>query len=181
MSAAPGRRPATEAEIAALASSVRLRIIRMTRVEPLTNARIAELLGRDPATTLHHVRKLVRHGFLEPQPARRGTRGAKEIPYRSTDLSWRLEGAGADPALGEAVLAAYLDEVSEVGVEALKQTRLVVRLDPTDVEALQAELDAVVQRYAALPESPGGEAVALYLSIYPGGNRPDADGVDVGA
>ncbi|MCO1659508.1 ArsR/SmtB family transcription factor [Pseudonocardia humida] len=181
MSAAPGRRPATEAEIAALASSVRLRIIRMTRAEPLTNARIAELLGRDPATTLHHVRKLVRHGFLEPLPARRGTRGAKEIPYRSTGLSWRLEGAGADPVLAEAVLRAYLDEVTEVGVTALEQTRLVVQLRPTEVQSLRAELDAVVQRYAALPVDAGAEPVAIYLSVYPGGNRTDSDGVDMGA
>ncbi len=177
----PPRRPATEAETAALASAVRLRIIRMTRLEALTNAQLAELLGRDPATTLHHVRTLVRHGFLTAQPVRRGARGAKEIPYRSTDLSWSLEGAGADPALAEAVLAAYLDEVTAVGVEALKQTRLVVRLDPTEVEALQAELDAVVQRYADRPDAPGGEAVAVYLSVYPGGNRTDTGDVDVGA
>src|SRR5262245_54871508 len=137
----PSRRPATEAETAALASTVRLRIIRMTRVEPLTNAQIAKLLGRDPATTLHHVRKLVRNGFLEPQEPRRGVRGAKEIPYRATDLSWRLDGGGDTPALSEAMLRAYLDEVARLGATDLRQTRLVVRLAPDDVSALYAELD----------------------------------------
>jgi hypothetical protein len=175
------RRPPTEAEAAALASTVRLRIIRMTGVEPLTNAQIAGLLGRDPATTLHHVRKLVRHGFLEPLPARRGTRGAKEIPYRSTGLSWSLDGAGGDPAAAEAMLRAYLDEVGRVGAAGLRQTRLVVRLDPADATAMRDELEAVLERYAALPAVPDGEAVAVYLSVYPGGNRPDAGGVDVGA
>ena len=81
---------ATEAEIATLASAVRLRIIRLTHTEALTNAEIAVRLGRDPATTLHHVRRLVTHGFLRAQPARRGARGAKEIPYRSTGLSLSL-------------------------------------------------------------------------------------------
>jgi hypothetical protein len=181
MSAAPGRRPATEAEAAVLASTVRLRIIRMTRVEPLTNAQIAALLGRDPATTLHHVRRLVRHGFLQPQPARRGARGAKEIPYRATDLSFHLDGAAHGPAVGEAVLRAYLDEVGAVGIGAVEQGRLVVRLDPDGVTALRADLEALLQRWAARPEAPGGEAVAIYLSMYPGGNRPDTGGVDVGA
>jgi Helix-turn-helix domain len=175
------RRPPTEAEAAALASTVRLRIIRMTGVEPLTNAQIAQLLGRDPATTLHHVRKLVDHGFLEALPVRRGTRGAREIPYRSTGLSWLLDGAGGDPAASAAMLRAYLDEVGRVGAAGLRQTRLVVRLDPTDAAAMRDELEAVLERYAALPAVPDGEAVAVYLSVYPGGNRPDAGGVDVGA
>ena len=175
------RRPPTEAEAAALASTVRLRIIRMTRVEPLTNRQIADLLDRDPATTLHHVRKLVGTGFLEPLPARRGARGAKEIPYRATDLSWNLDGAGTDRAAGEAMLRAYLDEAGRVGVPELRQTRLVVRLDPADAVAMRDELEAVLDRYAAMPAVPAGEAVAVYLSVYPGGNRPDTTGVDVGA
>ncbi|HEY3478086.1 MAG TPA: winged helix-turn-helix domain-containing protein, partial [Streptomyces sp.] len=80
------RRPATEAEAAALASGIRLRIIRLTFSEALTNKELAQRLGRDPATTLHHVRKLVETGFLAAQPPRRGARGAKEIPYLSTGL-----------------------------------------------------------------------------------------------
>ncbi|WP_214406531.1 ArsR/SmtB family transcription factor [Pseudonocardia lacus] len=190
MSATPERRRATEAEAAALASTVRLRIIRMTRVEPLTNARIAALLGRDPATTLHHVRKLVRHGFLEALPARRGARGAKEIPYRATDLSWHLDdsGLGSPTERSEAMLRAYLDEVAGVGAAALTQVRLVVRLDAAGRAALTADLDALLQRYAALPADGDGEPIAIYLSVYPGGNgtfpvgnRTDTDGVDVGA
>ena len=162
------RRPATEAEAATLASAVRLRIIRLTLQEPLTNAQIAARLHRDPATTLHHVRRLVRHGFLEALPARPGPRGSTEIPYRGTRLSWSLEEAGRDPSLAEAVLEAYLDEVTEVGVGALEQSRLAVRLTPADAAELRTELWALLDRYATRPESPEGEAVAVYLSIYPG-------------
>ncbi len=162
------RRPATEAEAATLASAVRLRIVRLTLHEPLTNAQIAARLHRDPATTLHHIRRLVRHGFLEALPARPGPRGSTEIPYRGTRLSWSLEDAGSDPSLAEAMLEAYLDEVTEVGLPALKQSRLAVRLPPADAAALRSELWAVLDRYAARPEAPDGEAVAVYLSIYPG-------------
>ena len=162
------RRPATEAEAATLASAVRLRIIRLTLQEPLTNAQIAARLHRDPATTLHHVRRLVRHGFLEALPARPGPRGSTEIPYRGTRLSWSLEEAGRDPSLAEAILEAYLDEVTEVGVGALEQSRLAVRLTPSGAAELRTELRALLDRYAARPEPPEGEAVAVYLSIYPG-------------
>jgi DNA-binding transcriptional ArsR family regulator len=162
------RRPATEAEAATLASAVRLRIIRLTLQEPLTNSRIAARLHRDPATTLHHVRRLVQHGFLEALPARPGPRGSTEIPYRGTRLSWSLEGAEGDPSLAEAMLQAYLDEVTEVGIGALEQSRLAVRLSPPEAAALRTELAALLDRYAALPESPDGDAVAIYLSVYPG-------------
>jgi hypothetical protein len=177
------RRPATEAETAVLASAIRLRIIRMTRVEPLTNAQIAELLDRDPATTLHHVRRLVRHGFLVPQPARRGARGAKEIPYRAPDRSWRLDGRGTagERGIAEAILRAYLDEVTRVGVSGLRQSRLVVRLTQADADAFAAELEAVMQRWSQRPAAPEGVDLAVYLSVYPGGNRPDTGGVDMGA
>lgn len=162
------RRPATPAEAATLASAIRLRIIRLTRLEPLTNAQLAGRLGRDPATTLHHVRRLVRHGFLEALPARRGARGAKEIPYRGTTLSWSLDDVGVDPALPEAMLEAYLDEVTEVGVAALRQSRLAVRLAPAAAAELRGELEALLEAYAARPEPLDGEAVAVYLSVYPG-------------
>ena len=64
--AAP-RRPATEAEARALASAIRLRIMRLCLDRPLTNKEIAERLGANPATTLHHVRTLVATGFLAAQ------------------------------------------------------------------------------------------------------------------
>jgi hypothetical protein len=113
----------------------------------------------------------VRHGFLEALPPRPGPRGSTEIPYRGTQLSWSLADAGGDPSLAEAMLEAYLEEVTEVGVAALDQSRLAVRLDPAEAAALRAELSAVLDRYAARPELPDGEAVAVYLSIYPGDAR----------
>jgi DNA-binding transcriptional ArsR family regulator len=158
-------RKATQEEAAALSSAVRLRIIRLTYQDALTNKEIAQRLEKDPATTLHHVRKLVATGFLEAQPARTGNRGAKEIPYRSTGLSWRLDDAGIDGRLSEAMLQAFLGEVADVGSDALEQTRLVVRIDPAE---LKHRLHALMEELAAHPAEPGTPTTAIYLAVYPG-------------
>ncbi len=159
------RRPATEAEAAALASAVRLRIIRLTYDRALTNKQIAERLGRDPSTTLHHVRKLVATGFLEAQPARTGNRGAREIPYLSTGLSWKISG-GTAPETHQAMLEAYLAEVAELPPSRLDQTRLVVRVNPAE---LNRRLRSLLDELEAQPDDPEGERVAIYLAVYPGG------------
>ncbi|MBA2554206.1 MAG: winged helix-turn-helix transcriptional regulator, partial [Geodermatophilaceae bacterium] len=75
------RRLATAAEARALSSTFRLRILRACLGEPMTNKQIAQRLGRNPATVLHHVRLLVEQGFLAPTAERRGARGAREVPY----------------------------------------------------------------------------------------------------
>lgn len=175
----PPRRSASEVEAATLASAVRLRIIRLTAHAALTNAEIAGRLGRDPATTLYHVRRLVRHGFLVALPARRGKRGAREIPYRGTGLSWALDGVGREVAVAEAMLEAYLAEVSGIGVGELRQTRLVLHLDAEGARALQADLDELLDSYARRHPDPDGGSMAVYLSVYPaeppqhGGFAPD--------
>ena len=166
------RREATEAEAATLASAVRLRILRLTYDRPLTNKEIAARLRRDPATTLHHVRKLAQHGFLEALPARRGNRGAREIPYRATGLSWRLDREDASDAtqqaVTEAMLEAYLGEVADIPPGTLVQTRLVVQLDPAGQRELQDRLYALMEEYATREPDPDGERIALYLASYPG-------------
>lgn len=160
------RRPATETEASALASGIRLRIIRLTYAEALTNKEIAQRLGRDPATTLHHVRKLVDAGFLAPQPARRGRRGAKEIPYRSTGLSWELQGE-RDRGLAEAMLEAFLAEVAEVGPGGLGQTRLVVRVDPDQRREFEERLEALLEEFRERSTPRGAEQFAIYVATYP--------------
>ncbi|HEY8373997.1 MAG TPA: winged helix-turn-helix domain-containing protein [Pseudonocardiaceae bacterium] len=164
------RRPATEAEAATLASAIRLRIIRLTHHEALTNREIAERLGRDPATTLHHVRRLVDHGFLRALPPRRGRRGSREIPYRSTGLSWWLEDMGNfSLPVREAVLEAFLSEVAEVGTGDLEQSRLVLRLDEAGLDELRRRLHDLLDEFAARPSDPDGRSVAVYLALYPTG------------
>ena len=97
------RPDATDEEARALASALRMRILRVCLSEPQTNKEIATILGRHPATTLHHVRLLTRTGFLAAQPARRGARGAKEIPYLATRRSWSIR----TPAMGQVLLKVF--------------------------------------------------------------------------
>jgi DNA-binding Lrp family transcriptional regulator len=160
------RRKATEAEANALASGIRLRIIRLTFSRAMTNKELAERLGRDPATTLHHVRKLVETGFLAAQPARRGTRGAKEIPYLSTGLSWHLDGHGLE-GLDEAMLEAYLAEISETDLKQVKQTRLVVQISPDAREEFEGRLEELLEEFRRRPLEPGAEHTAIYFATYP--------------
>ena len=118
------RRQATDEEARALASALRLRILRICLDEGRTNQEIAQILGRDPASILHHIRTLVRTGFLEPQQERRGARGAREIPYLATRKSWQL----STPAQDRAMLDTFLEEVALVPAADLDMTRLGLRL-----------------------------------------------------
>ena len=137
----------------------------MTFERPLTNKELARRLGKDPATTLHHVRKLVAAGFLEAMPPRTGNRGAKEIPYRSTGLSWQLDNSENAVAVGEAMLHAFLGEVADIGLRDVDQSRLVVTVDP---EELKQRLAALMEELAAKPVEPDVPRVAIYLAVYPG-------------
>ncbi|SDC46923.1 ArsR/SmtB family transcription factor [Actinokineospora iranica] len=162
-------RPATQVELEALGSAIRLRIIRLTYQRPLTNKEIAQRLGKDPATTLHHVRKLVAAGFLVAEPERRGNRGAKEIPYRSTGLSWGLDyRRGERIELAEAMLQAYLSDVTEAGLSKVNQSRLVVQVDEASRAELLDRMGALLDEYARRPPRPDAERTAIYLAWYPG-------------
>src|ERR1043165_1544741 len=129
------RRPATDAEAKALASGVRLRIIRLCLDRALTNKEIAERLDANPATVLNHLRTLVATGFLVPQEERRGPRGSREVPYLSTRKSWQLDGGGADQAMLEAFHQELALLEGEAGTANL--ARLGLRLTPEEWQELQ--------------------------------------------
>ena len=161
-----GRRPATDAEARALASTLRLRILRACLGEPHTNKEIAEALEKDPATILHHVRTLVDTGFLEAQAVRRGTRGSREIPYLATGKSWQME----TPAKDSSMLSAFLEEVALVPVEALDTMRAGLRLTAERKEELSHRFTALVEEYFA-DEDADGEPWSVFLTIHPDPNR----------
>src|ERR687898_90203 len=106
------RRPATPEEARALSHPLRMRILRLCLDQALTNKQLAEHLGRDPGTVLHHVRTLVATGFLVPEEVRQGEKGALEKPYRATGRSWTLRLDG-DVATEANASLAILDEFVE--------------------------------------------------------------------
>jgi DNA-binding IclR family transcriptional regulator len=161
------RRPATDAEARALASSLRLQILRLTLDEALTNKEIAERVGRNPASVLHHVRTLVDTGFLRPEAVRRGARGSREVPYRATGKSWQLE----LPNAGRAVLAAFLAEAEQAPPGTLQTTRLGLRLTEDEVDELGSRLLEVLEEFRRRPVDPDAAPWSVFVALHPDAGR----------
>jgi len=161
------RRPATEDVARTLASPLRLRILRLCLDVSLTNKEIAERLGKDPASVLYHVRRLVRTGFLVAEDERRGTRGAREVPYRSTGKSWTLSiGESEDPRLAASTLVeAFVQDAARVGFEKVDGTRLGLRLTPGEHDELTQRLYELIEEFR-LRESDGAPW-SLFIGMHP--------------
>ena len=158
------RRPATAAEARALANPLRLRILRLCLDRALTNKELAERLGRDPGTILHHVRMLVATGFLAPEQERRGARGATERPYRATGKSWTLD--VGDTAASLAMVDAFRGELAEVATSDIHtMSRLAVRLGPEARAQFVARVQELVEDlYAA--DDPAGEPDGFFVALH---------------
>jgi Trp operon repressor len=163
------RRPATEDEARAMASAIRLRILRLCLDGALTNKEIAARLGKDPASILYHVRRLVDTGFLVPEPVRRGNRGSRERPYRATGKSWVLNVVEpkALKAKSVAMFEAFVAEAREVGLEQVDMTRLGVRLTPAERAELRQRLDDLFNEYVTREQDPDGEPWSLFFAAHP--------------
>ncbi|HEX6500675.1 MAG TPA: winged helix-turn-helix domain-containing protein [Micromonosporaceae bacterium] len=161
-------RPATEEEVRVLASAFRLRILRLCLDRPLTNKEIAARLGVHPATTLHHVRRLVATGFLAAQQERRGARGAREVPYLATGKSWTLdveESHAGDQA--RATIDAFVDEVRLSNPDQVHTWRLGLRLDEKQLAELRDRLGELLDEFAARQMDPSGRAYSLFVAVHP--------------
>jgi predicted ArsR family transcriptional regulator len=160
------RRAATREEAKALAHPDRLRIIRLTFDEALTNKELADRLGRNPGTTLYHLRMLVATGFVAAEQARRGARGAAELPYRSTGKSWTLDVGEPDPDVTGAMVEAFRAELLESPVDTRKASRLALRLTREQRAELEARLEALVEEAASWPRADDGEPWALFVAMH---------------
>jgi predicted ArsR family transcriptional regulator len=164
-----GRPLATDAEARALASTVRMRILRVCLNEARTNKEIAQRLGRDPATILHHVRRLVDTGFLEALPARRGTRGSREIPYVATGKSWRVQ----TPAGDRVLIDAFIEEIALVRAETIGTARIGFRLSDKTLDELTERLTLLLNEYVERPDDPDGKPWSFFMAIHPDPNREE--------
>ena len=161
------RRPATEEEARTLASPLRLRILRLCLDVSLTNKEIAERLGKDPASVLYHVRRLVRTGFLAAEEERRGNRGAREVPYRSTLKSWTLSvGESEDPRRGVSTLVeAFVQDATRVGFENVDGMRLGLRLTPDEYDELSRRMHELVEEFRV--RGSAGAPWSLFIGLHP--------------
>ena len=167
MRVAVERRLATEEEARTLASPLRLRILRLCLDVSLTNKEIAERLGKDPASVLYHVRRLVGTGFLVAGEERRGTRGAREVPYRSTGKSWTLSiGESEDPRLAASTMVdAFVQDATRAGFENVDATRLGLRLTPDEHEELTRRLAELVEEFRV--RGSAGAPWSLFIGLHP--------------
>lgn len=158
----------------ALASPLRLRILRFCLYESRTNREIANEFGLNPGTSLHHVRTLVENDFLAPDEARTGRRGAREIPYRATGRSWstRIEGQGS------LMVRTFLEEIEGLDLDDEFMVRMGFKLTPARREELQHKLVDLILEYHHAPDE-DGELSGLFLSVHP--ERGQIDSSDPGS
>ena len=165
----------TPAQIKAVASSLRLRIVRLCNDREWTNKELADRLERDPATILHHLRVLLDAGLIESTGVRQGPSGAYEKPYRSTGLSWQIsfgDSAYEPDDEGElTMLRAFREELAEAGYDSLAElSRFHLHLDDDDRQEFLTRLFDLLDEYRLSDPSrrergaPGyGGLVALHL------------------
>jgi DNA-binding transcriptional ArsR family regulator len=187
------RRPATAAEAKALAHPLRMRILRLCLDQALTNKQLAEWLGKDPGTVLHHVRTLVNTGFLVPGEVRQGDKGALEKPYRATGKSWTLsleESPVEEATTTQAMLEAFLAELAEAGMDAATGfNRLALTLNKASLDELLARVIAVLDDFVTRDPDPDGEPYGLLFAMHrrPGplghgaGHDPGSGGAEPGS
>ncbi|MCW4464315.1 helix-turn-helix domain-containing protein [Glutamicibacter sp. MNS18] len=144
----------------ALSSPLRLRILRLCLHEARTNKEIADILELNPATSLHHVRTLVSNGFLSAEDPRRGNRGAKEVPYRSTRQSWGTRIPDAAPMLVDT----FLQEINGLDPQEIQVLRVGLKLSEATQKEMMARLREVIEDYALRDPEPDGVPTSLFMA-----------------
>lgn len=156
------------ARMRALSSPLRLRVLRLCAFESRTNKELAQLLGVNPGTMLHHVRTLVQTGFLAAEPERAGNQGAREVPYRATGLSWRTSVPGGSHVLVET----FLQQIEGVTDEELDVTWLGLKLNAAHKAELEERLYALVNEFKERGPDAGGDTYSLFTALHPDLNPP---------
>lgn len=161
-------------QVKALASSTRIRILRLCNDRAWTNHELARRLGLDPSTTHHHLRVLEKTGLVEALPLRRGPSGGHEKPYRSTRLSWRLivddvlddEELPGDPA----PLTAFRRELSEAGLDSsVELTRFHMHLDDDELAVFLERFRGLIQEWVSTDDArrdAGSPAYGVFFAAH---------------
>jgi DNA-binding transcriptional ArsR family regulator len=148
----------------ALSSPLRMRILRLCRFDARTNKELADLLGVNPGTMLHHVRTLVDAGMLAVQPERVGARGAREVPYLSTGLSWSTPGPANESIVLIETMRQQLEGVSpeDIGVGWLG-----LRLNAEHKRELTERIQQLLEEFKDRLPDPDGDAYSLVVVTHP--------------
>ncbi len=167
-----------------LAHPLRVRLLsELTERGRATASQLAEALGESSGATSYHLRQLHRHGFIVDDPT--GGTG-RERYWRTIPEGWELplldlaDDAGSGHAAG-IVMREQLVAESRQALRTLQQAkswpqpwreslrRQTTRLEltPEQVHDLHAELDAVINKYRAMPAREGARRVMLAVNTTP--------------
>ncbi|MEV7397005.1 helix-turn-helix domain-containing protein [Aeromicrobium sp. NPDC092404] len=150
----------------------------LRRKGPATASELARELGESSGSTSYHLRQLERFGFVaddDEQPSGRERRW-KSL-YDLTTFPPALAGLDGGREYLDAVRRRQEENLRE-GLELWTEPRpgigisdYALELDPDDLEALEQDIFAAVQRYA---DRKGSERVTLHVVTLPRPVGPDA-------
>lgn len=140
-----------------------MRILRICLHEPHTNKEIAAALELNPGSTLHHVRTLLKTGFLRAEEPRRGQRGAREVPYLATKRSWSTH----VPGISSVLIETFLQEIAPLAPEDVNVARLGLKLNEANRRELQQRFTDLLQEYVDRPADADGTPLSIMLAIHP--------------
>ncbi|MDF9811434.1 helix-turn-helix domain-containing protein [Streptomyces sp. SPB162] len=175
-----------------LAHPLRMRMLELLKLDgPATSTRLAERLGENTGTVSWHLRQLAEHGFIE-EVTGRGTKRERwwqavreRRTLDSTEFRYDPDTRGALSVymheLVQQTFSRVVDYLADdwqgpwQGVGTLSD-RTDLRMTPAQLEALAAELLAVIDRHAPDPDAEPGEdalPVIIQLQSFP---RKECDG-----
>jgi DNA-binding transcriptional ArsR family regulator len=147
----------------ALASPLRMRILRFCLHEGHSNREIAHEFDLNPGTSLHHVRALVDTGFLAAEQPRPGKRGATEIPYRATGASWRTE----MPNQGPILVQTFLDDIQGLDPDDLGVWRLGFKVNEATERELSDRITNLLVEFKDRGPDADGRPLSIMVALHP--------------
>lgn len=172
-----------------LAHPLRMTILEQLTLDgPATSTGLAARLGENTGTVSWHLRHLAEHGFIEEETGR-GTR--RERWWRVVDQERSLDMADfRDDPETRGPLSVFLHEVVQqqfarvtryltedwrgrwqgVGTISSRQD---LRLTPDQLKALNAELQAVVERHVPAEAAPDAQPVVVQWQSFPRRTRDE--------
>lgn len=157
----------------ALSHPLRLRILRVCQ-EPRTNKELAEIFEMNTGTMLHHVRTLVKAGFLTAEAERSGAQGAREVPYIATGLSWKTP----IPRQSRVLVEAFNQEIAALLPEDRPSMAwLGLRLSQEHRDELTQRLRDLAEEFKQRGPDSDGERVSLFFSLHDDRTVPAAEAI----